>query len=85
MAARLVAVFGLVGGAAAQCTLPEALPADTQFAAGNPAECELGERTHLHACLPSVCMVRPWQGLFAVERADGIIGVLLLLSLLVVV
>ena len=28
--------------ARAQCTLPADLPEDTQFAAGNPAECVLG-------------------------------------------
>jgi hypothetical protein len=60
---RFMAVFGLVGGAAAQCTLPEALPEATQFAAGNPEECVLGERaTHgllaarPHARLPA----SPW-------------------------
>ena len=61
---RMMAVAGLVGSAAAQCTLPAALPEDTQFAAGNPAECVLGKTERavlsrlllLVACAPaSVC------------------------------
>eukprot|EP01043_Picozoa_sp_COSAG02_P074985 COSAG02_NODE_15253_length_1189_cov_2.739450_1_plen_117_part_00 len=53
---RMMAVAGLVGSAAAQCTLPAALPADTQFAAGNPEECVLGKAE----CAPSAapyCLV----------------------------
>ncbi len=60
---RFMAVFGLVGGAAAQCTLPEALPEATQFAAGNPEECVLGERaTHglLAARPPARLPASPW-------------------------
>ena len=56
---RMMAVAGLVGSAAAQCTLPEALPADTQFAAGNPEECVLGKAE----CAPSAapyCLVLSW-------------------------
>ena len=38
---RALSAALLLGLGSAQCTLPAALPADTAFAAGNPAECEL--------------------------------------------
>ena len=59
-----MAVFGLVGGAAAQCTLPSELPAGTQFAAGNPWVCVLGERrTHGLSCLPRPAQACPCAAL----------------------
>ena len=43
MAGRTAVLLALVGHVSGQCTLPGELPADTQFAPGQPANCVLGE------------------------------------------
>ena len=63
------AFAALLATVSAQCTLPADLPADTAFAAGNPAECVLGARA-----LPSApCSHRPHPRagkLFPLSRAE---------------
>ena len=46
MLVRILTVSAVLGAASAQCTLPAELPAATQFADGNPAECVLGACAH---------------------------------------